>query len=1470
MAESVDAPVSKTGGGNSVPVRVRLWARLWAVLRVIGWTALLLFFLWIVFLLGLDRILRTEAGQRLARRAVLGVLALALDTDVELRHLRLSGLAHLTLEGLTIYDKGCEPFLRAKALEVAWTPASFWRGFWRGKLHIPLSRVSLIAPQVYIYTERASGLTNVDRLFPPDTAAPGKPSPWRISLPELHIEGGTFRWCDSTATDSALQPTPGYLNYAHLHIDSLSLSASVEVLPRGQLFAQIQHLALVERNAQVPLPHLALTLKAHPDSTVIPFLEIRLPHTSLQGHGKFFREGLDKLFVNTDSKFFFAQLEGRLDWKELYAFLGDSIPVRGRWEVQLAVRGDLVRLKATQLKVKLSPGHYLRATGEIVHYARPKKLHWEATIEEAALSLADLAGVIDGLALPEALEDSTIWRFSARHAGSLRGYQFALQTSGLAFAGEIAREDTANSWHYQAQATFTQWEPRQLVRSLPIAALTGTAEVEGKGFALEELQVRLATNLQGIYDTLGTIQVNCSGTLEEGRFAGEMLAVTPYGTVSYSGALPLREGVTYTGSGRIEDLQAKLWGGRGTLSSLLRLSGMGFPWAAGQGRLELDSLYWRRADTLYGLGRLQLTGREGQQYSAAGRGLQISLHSAGDWIAGFAGWIESWRRGFSGAAWAAPDTLEPWSCTVKADLKSPFWIALSGLPIEVHNTSLAFSLQQPAPQGLQGALYLRWDSLRWTTFHAEAATLQMELSQDSLPHWQLDFRAEKGATYLPYHGLGLHLSGTPRQGVLQTFAGVGTSDTLALSLRWLWPTPQAPLAVFLDSLPSYLTLGGTPWHLFMSAPLYWDFGSYWQLENLRLASPNASAFVSRDSTHLEVEVNRLPLGDVLVLLGYDLSLQGLLKLSWRSTQGTPDRFSLTVDSLVYAGEPYPQLKAAGETRGDTLPFTLALREGETEYLRARGIYALYDTIAPLHVELRSVQIPARWLAPFLGEYITNPRGRFRSQRLLLTGKPQAPQLQGELLCDRVTFYVPFVRVQYALEGVVRLRGDSLHLPDLELYETHGKKALLSGYIAMQGWESPFLSVRMRVIDRPFLLSATPPSADAYLYGRAELDQGTLSLTGPWDRPELQGELRFAESTDLVLPLQTYERSSGTPHLRFVEKVDSGEGAPRVVTAPGGVDVRIALRSVPRARFQLLFDERTGDRIVAQGSSNLLLTLTAAGEVRLSGSYEIQDGEYRINLQGAVAKKLSLEPGGSLTWDGDLYEGQMRIIATYRTFTSLRMIDSTFTYTVPVEVRVFLEGPLLAPVMRFQIDIPSFSGGATPMVNLFLQRLASDEQERNRQVFALLVLGTFVPLEQGVGSQQVSSGASSTLAEFLSAQLAGWVGQTLGNQLGVSFALGQWNELSAQLRLSLGQRLTLERDGVVVGPGQNAPTLGNLSARYRLLPKRLTQPTQWQLEAEGFSRQTFLMGVPGAATQGAGLRLRKIFYLPERRRKSPQN
>ncbi len=87
-------------------------------LRLVLWGALT----WIAFLLAIQGVLATESGQHWARKQVVAFLSEALHTEVTLESLRLSGLAHLALEGLVVYDKAGQPFLQTQTLEVHWNP----------------------------------------------------------------------------------------------------------------------------------------------------------------------------------------------------------------------------------------------------------------------------------------------------------------------------------------------------------------------------------------------------------------------------------------------------------------------------------------------------------------------------------------------------------------------------------------------------------------------------------------------------------------------------------------------------------------------------------------------------------------------------------------------------------------------------------------------------------------------------------------------------------------------------------------------------------------------------------------------------------------------------------------------------------------------------------------------------------------------------------------------------------------------------------------------------------------------------------------------------------------------------------------------------------------------------------------------------------------------------------------------------
>jgi len=1403
--------------------------------------------------------LSTERGSRWLRFLLVEALSNALGTDVRIGSLQMNGLATLDIHSLSIDDLQCEPLLRIPELRLSWRPGLFWQGFWKGRLFIPLSTVEINQPFFYLYHERASGLLNLDRLFPPDTT-PSASSPTRLHLriPELSIRHATFVFRDSTAPDSALVVRKGFMNYANLHLSGIQLSASLE-LREKRLFAHIRHLSVTDTAASVRMDTLKLVLRAYPDSTVVDYLFLRTAATRLRGHGKFLYEGLDKLFLSTDTKQFVAALQGEIDWRDISAFSGDVLPLRGLWRVETEMTGDLVRFRWKRLSLQTMEGIRLETTGEIWHYAKPKLLYWDVRIRDGRASLAALSAALPQTAgWPEGWDTLRFWPIRGRSIGSLYSYWFQGQLPGAQVL--YTMEKNRATWMWYAEARISGWSVADLMPDWPIQRVYGEVRIRGEGFNWQNWTGTLEAELAGMYDTLSIRRLTLSAEAAAGQWSGSLTVQTPILFATAQGSVRLAESPSFQLSGDLQSLC--WWGPEGKVITGFETHLSAPSWDRLHGEVSLTRLAWQKADTLLSLGNLRLQVAEGDplQVRLLSEGMQGQAVIRGGWK-GLAAQMEGIAEAIRG--WAIekvrpglPDTLRlvPFQASLTLQEGEAWsWLHLMGLPEMVSGgrvrASLLWNSEEWQVQMEGDSLILPAGDLHGIRLHARGQW------QSGWP-FQATLQVDYGEQYFLFRNLAVEVQGAYPEGFFRIASHIGPQDSLHFRGQWRWPG-GSDFGLRLHPEASFFTLGRQPW-TFPEQAYIVRSDTLWQW-HLLAESPPARLSTESTSNGIRVEGQDVPIFPLLTLLGEDWPLEGLVSVSW--VQSRPPSLTLHVRNLSYAGQSYPDLQLITQTQEDTLPVLLSWGNDPERRLTGTGYYVLKDTLEPLFLRI-SGNLPAVWLSPFISDYLEGLGGTFRLSRLIVKGSLSNPRLVGDILLEKVRAYVPFLRLSYTADGVIRCREDTIWVPSLPLSDAYQKYGLLDGYIALRSWLSPYLALSLRVGEGPIRVLSTRPSSDAYLYGQALIERGELRFIGPWNSIQVQGFVRFAEGTELTLPVENYLRTEKRSYVHFVGRQDTLRP---VIQAPEGLSLQVSLLSAPAARFRVLFDSRTGDEIVAAGNSNLFLRITPEGQVAVSGSYEVTAGEYRLSLRGIVGRTLRIETGSRIIWDGDLYQGRLQITATYRAFTSLRIIDSTYTATVPVEVRLLLGGILLSPELRFQVDIPNLSGNPSPLITLFLQRLQNDDQERNRQVFALLALGTFLPPEQGITSAQTTSGVSNTLSEFLSAQLSGLVGQVVGSQVGIGFSMGQWNEVSTQVRLSLGGRLTIQREGVLIGPGQTNPTLGNLSVRYRILPPRITSPIQIQLEAEAFNRQTFFGGSFGGNTQGMGISMRKSFFLPSRRK-----
>jgi hypothetical protein len=197
----------------------------------------------------------------------------------------------------------------------------------------------------------------------------------------------------------------------------------------------------------------------------------------------------------------------------------------------------------------------------------------------------------------------------------------------------------------------------------------------------------------------------------------------------------------------------------------------------------------------------------------------------------------------------------------------------------------------------------------------------------------------------------------------------------------------------------------------------------------------------------------------------------------------------------------------------------------------------------------------------------------------------------------------------------------------------------------------------------------------------------------------------------------------------------------------------------------------------------------------------------------------------------------------------------------------MKGKLLKPDIHFKLDLPPDQRGVlSGTVYAKLNELNSQESELNKQVFALLVLGRFMPenpLDIAGGNGGLSDFARTSVSQILSAQLNRLSEQYLAGA-NLNVGLDSYQDYSSgnaegrtQLKLALSKQLFDERVTVQVGgnvdiEGRRSQenSLNNFAGDLKVMYK-LTEDGRWQLQ--GFRQNSYEGAIDGDIIKtGAGI------------------
>jgi hypothetical protein len=526
-------------------------------------------------------------------------------------------------------------------------------------------------------------------------------------------------------------------------------------------------------------------------------------------------------------------------------------------------------------------------------------------------------------------------------------------------------------------------------------------------------------------------------------------------------------------------------------------------------------------------------------------------------------------------------------------------------------------------------------------------------------------------------------------------------------------------------------------------------------------------------------------------------------------------------------------------------------QGKNNDIAISGDYYTSDSKMDLKLDLRRINLAAFTHA---AEGIMDKMKGSLIGKLTIQGTVDKPTIRGNLYFDSAVI-TPTISGE-ALDvskDRIAFDEDGFNFSEFTLRDSAGNKLILDGNVFTKDYHSFGFDISLNA--QNFRMINAPESSTRQFYGQLNLD-AAINLEGDVDAPAVDGTIRVNKHTNFyyALPGDDPEVGDRVGVVRFVDHrtgdtlVDKKGLALRAKkTEIKGLDVSLNLITDTSAMLNVVIDPRSGDALNVRGQSNLVFQLEKSGKMDLTGSYEVNGGYYSLSFE-VLKRKFNIDPGSVITWTGDPTTATVNLTASYTQLTPpinlvsnvISDLPSTernkFQQKLPFLVTLKLEGDLLKPVITFDISLPTTILTLWPDVDQRLTELRTQQSEMNEQVFALLLLGTFVgqdPLASAAGGGSSPGNiAFSSASQILTNQMD-QVAASLIKQVDIHFDLNNQQDYSTgtkidytELDINVSKQFMEERlrvnvgssfDVVGTGAPQQAPSniAGNVDAAYKL-------------------------------------------------------
>lgn len=544
---------------------------------------------------------------------------------------------------------------------------------------------------------------------------------------------------------------------------------------------------------------------------------------------------------------------------------------------------------------------------------------------------------------------------------------------------------------------------------------------------------------------------------------------------------------------------------------------------------------------------------------------------------------------------------------------------------------------------------------------------------------------------------------------------------------------------------------------------------------------------------------------------------------------------LNITDFFFYGSPVGNLTVkANNTSADIINADIALSGNEND-VKITGNYNTAASSFDLNLAMNQLQM--KTLQGFTMNAITNTEG-YLSGDLKITGTATEPKILGDVKMNNVGLMIAQTGSDFRkIDDKISFTNRGIEFDDFKINDKDGNSLKIDGQVLTQTYRD--FKFNLDVNAKDFKVVNSEKSDDAMMYGILSID-AALKVRGNLDLPKVDGRLAVSDDTDFTI---VFPQSSPSLQERdgIVEFIDQDQIAlNKTIVADSlaaknkikGMDVSVNIEVSKEAKISAIIDKANGDFVKIQGEAELTGGIDPSGKTTLVGVYEVEKGSYDMSVS-LLKRKFDIQKGSTITWTGEPTAATLDITAVYKTQTApLDLVEqqisgesaatlNQFKQRMEFNTLLKMKGELMKPSISFDITTAeknnAVSSTVTDIVDQKLSQLREDENEMNKQVFALLLLNRFI----GENPFENSAGLST---------------ETLARQSVSKILSQQLNNLASDLIKGVDLNFDLESTEDYSTGTQNTRTDLNVGLSKKLLNDRLKVSVGSNFGLEGEQRQ----------------------------------